>query len=118
MPSAFISYAPEDTEFVLALVERLRARGLDIRYDQVVLNVGDSLIRVISREIADGDFPIAVVSPASVVSEWCQTELALARHDGINERRVKVLPLRFPPAEPPASLRGRSWPRSGLRHPE
>jgi hypothetical protein len=34
--SAFISYAHEDQEFVLTLVERLQDQGLDIRYDQVV----------------------------------------------------------------------------------
>jgi predicted nucleotide-binding protein len=64
--SAFISYAHEDQEFMLALVEHLQGQGLDIRYDQVVLNIGDSLIQKISREIADGDFLVAVVSPDSV----------------------------------------------------
>jgi hypothetical protein len=64
MASAFISYAHDDQEFVLTLVERLNEEeGLDIRYDQVVLHIGDSLIRAISREIGEGDFLIAVVSP-------------------------------------------------------
>ena len=71
MSSAFISYAHTDQEFVLALIERLKDQGLDVRYDQVVLQVGDSLIRTLSREIAEGDFLIAVVSPDSVRSEWC-----------------------------------------------
>jgi hypothetical protein len=48
---------------MLALVEHLQGQGLDIRYDQVVLNIGDSLIQKISHEIADGDFLVAVVSP-------------------------------------------------------
>ncbi|TML04832.1 MAG: toll/interleukin-1 receptor domain-containing protein, partial [Actinobacteria bacterium] len=73
MPAAFISYAHEDQEFVLALIERLEAQGLNIRYDQVALHIGDSLIRAISQEITDGDFLIAVVSPESLRSEWCQT---------------------------------------------
>jgi predicted nucleotide-binding protein len=79
--SAFISYAREDQEFVLALVEPLRTQGLDIRYDQVVLQIGDSLIQKISREIADGDFLIAIVSPDSVRSGWCQRELSLDARD-------------------------------------
>ncbi|HZO95765.1 MAG TPA: toll/interleukin-1 receptor domain-containing protein [Gaiellaceae bacterium] len=68
MASAFISYAHEDQEFMLSLVEPLQAQGLDIRYDQVVLNVGDSLLQKIAGEIADGDFLIAIVSPDSVES--------------------------------------------------
>jgi hypothetical protein len=108
--SAFVSYAHEDQEFVLILVERLNEEeGLDIRYDQVVLHVGDSLIRAISREIAEGDFLIAVVSPSSVESEWCQTELALAKTQGINERRVKVLPVRLREVEMPAMLQDTFW---------
>src|SRR5687768_700584 len=58
--SAFISYSHEDHEFVLALVQALQRQGLEIRYDQVALHIGDSLILAISQEIADGDFLIAV----------------------------------------------------------
>jgi hypothetical protein len=109
VPSAFISYAHEDQEFVLALVQELEGQGLEIRYDQVVLRIGDSLIRAISEEIANGDFLIAVVSPDSVQSEWCQKELALAATQGINERRVKVLPVRFRGADMPAMLGDTYW---------
>jgi hypothetical protein len=44
VPSVFVSYAHEDQEFVLALIAELEAQGLDARYDQVLLGVGDSLI--------------------------------------------------------------------------
>jgi hypothetical protein len=107
--SAFISYAHEDQEFVLTLVERLQDQGLDIRYDQVVLNIGDSLIRTISREIVEGDFVVGIVSPDSLASEWCQTELALAMNQGIDERRVKVLPVKYRGAVMPPMLRGTYW---------
>jgi len=89
--SAFISYSHEDQEFVLVLVQHLQRQGLEIRYDQVALHIGDSLIRAVSHEIAEGDFLIAVVSPTSANSEWCQKELSLAMTQGIAERRVKVL---------------------------
>lgn len=102
MASAFISYAHEDQEFMLALVEHLQGQGLEIRYDQVVLNIGDSLIQKLSREIADGDFLVAIVSPDSVESGWCQRELSMAATQGINQHRVKVLPVKFRnPAMPP-----------------
>jgi TIR domain len=116
--SAFVSYAHEDREFVLALVERLQAQGLEIRYDGVVLEVGDSLIQVISREISEGDFLIAVVSPASVNSEWCQKELAIAATDGVEQRRVKVLPVRFQGAPMPPLLRDTYWADADVDDPE
>lgn len=103
-PSAFVSYAHEDREFVLALIEALKANGLDIRYDSVVLRIGDSLLRTLAREIADGDFLIAVVSPDSVESSWCQKELALAATQGIDAKRVKVLPVRYRGAQVPDML--------------
>jgi hypothetical protein len=102
--SAFISYAHEDQELMLELVEHLQAQGLDIRYDQVVLQIGDSLIQKIAGEIADGDFLIAIISPDSVESGWCQRELSLAATQGINEKRAKVLPVRFRGAQIPAML--------------
>lgn len=94
---------------MLALVEPLRAQGLEIRYDQVVLNVGDSLVQKLAGEIADGDFLIAIVSPDSVESEWCKRELSLAATQGINERRVKVLPVRFRSAAMPVMLQDTFW---------
>ncbi len=104
MASAFISYAHEDQELMLDLVEHLEEQGLDIRYDQVVLQIGDSLIEKISQEIADGDFLIAIVSPDSVESGWCQRELSLAATQGINQKRAKVLPVRYRGAAIPGML--------------
>jgi hypothetical protein len=104
MASAFVSYAHEDQELMLDLVEHLEAQGLDIRYDQVVLQIGDSLIQKISQEIVDGDFLIAIVSPDSVESGWCQRELSLAATQGIDQKRAKVLPVRFRGAEIPPML--------------
>ena len=109
MPSAFISYAHEDHEFVLALVGALQAEGLNIRYDRIALRVGDSLIDTIAREIHDGDFLIAVISPDSAQSTWCQRELALAETQGINQGRVKVLPVRFRQAAMPLLLGHAVW---------
>jgi hypothetical protein len=105
LPSAFVSYAHADQEFVLELVDHLRAQGLVISYDQVVLYVGDSLIERISQAISDGDFLIAIVSPDSVESSWCQRELNQATTEAIDEKRVKVLPVRFRGVDIPPKLK-------------
>jgi hypothetical protein len=45
-----------------------------------------------------------VISPDSIESEWCRKELALAMTQGINQRRVKVLPVKFRGAPMPPEL--------------
>jgi TIR domain len=82
--SAFVSYAHEDQEFVLALVDHLQAQGLNVRYDQIALHIGDSLIRAISREITEGDFLIAEAS----ADEHLPQEVAQAK--ATNGRSVLV----------------------------
>jgi hypothetical protein len=104
MATAFISYAHEDQELILALADHLAEEELDVEFDQIVLRIGDSLIARIADAITEDDFLIAVVSPDSVESEWCRKELALAMTQGINQRRPKVLPVRVRGAEMPPPL--------------
>jgi TIR domain len=117
-PSAFVSYAHDDEQFVIALIKHLLDQGLDVRYDRVALHIGESLTRAIAREVTNGDFLIAVVSPNSVQSEWCQTEVALAMNQGINQRRPKVLPVRFGGVEMPPMLQDTVWVDANLDNQE
>ena len=103
-PRVFISYSHRDQEFVFALVEQLKRRGIRVWIDHVELVVGDSLISRVSDAIADGDFLVGVISEHSVRSPWCQKELALAMARGINEKRVTVLPIRLGDVDMPNFL--------------
>jgi len=103
-PSAFISYSHEDADFAVPLHEGLQSRGINVWIDKYELLVGDSLAAKIGSAIVDNDFLIAIVSPASVDSPWCEKELAIAVTQGINNRTVKVLPLRLDRVDMPASI--------------
>lgn len=103
-PRVFISYSHQDQEFVIALVERLEARGIRVWIDYVELVIGDSLIKKIGNAIHEGDFVIGVVSQHSVTSPWCQKELEIATTRGINEKRVTVLPIRLGGVDMPSFL--------------
>lgn len=109
MPSVFISYAHDDQEFALALIKELQAKGINVRYDQVILYVGDSLIERLATEIVEGDFLVAIVSPDSVNSAWCRKELSIAQVHGIDQKRVKVLPVRYRRADMPPMLIDTFW---------
>ena len=108
-PRVFLSHAHEDKPLARAIADGLIARGVRVWLDEAEVRIGDSLIEQISAAIADGDFLIAIVSPDSLESSWCQRELALAAARGINEKRVIVLPVRYRGAEMPAALIDRLW---------
>lgn len=108
-PRAFISYSHRDQEFVLALVAELQAQDVRVWIDQVELDIGDSLIERISEAIAEEDFVVAVISPHSVESSWCKKELSLAVTEGINNKHVKVLPVRLGEVEMPPMLADLKW---------
>jgi len=104
VPRVFVSYSHGDGDFVQPLADRLRLKGLQVWIDNADLAAGDSLVERIGDAIRDGDFLVAVISPSSVESPWCQKELRLAATRGINESRVFVLPVRRGGAAMPSYL--------------
>jgi len=110
-PSIFISYAHEDAGLAHSFATALEAEGARVWLDQGELLIGDSLIERISEAIAEFDFVAALVSRASVQSNWCRKEIALAMSKQLRRgaRRVTVLPLRVGDVEMPPSLTDVKW---------
>src|SRR5690349_12401412 len=71
----FISYAHADTDSVLALAQAFDVH--DVWYDNR-LNVGQEWWNEIERQIAACHCFVAILSPESMASEYCQKELAVA----------------------------------------
>ena len=72
----FISHASEDKDgFVRQLAEALEAGGASVWYDELTLNVGDSLRREIDRGLANSRFGVVVLSESFFKKEWPQKEL-------------------------------------------
>jgi hypothetical protein len=110
-PSIFVSYAHEDAHLAQALAAALQDHGARVWIDRGELLVGDSLIERISEAIAEFDFVAALVSHASVESNWCRKEIALAASKQLQRdaRRVTVLPIRVGDVTMPPSLRDAMW---------
>lgn len=90
---AFVSHASEDKEtFVRPLVEALGRLGVSLWYDEVSLNLGDSLSGSIDRGIAKSQNGIVVVSPAFLQKNWPEAELRALMTRRI-EDRLKLLPV-------------------------
>lgn len=110
-PSIFVSYAHEDALLAQELALSMQEQGARVWIDQGELLVGDSLIDRISEAIAEFDFVAALVSPASVQSNWCRKEIALAMARQLQRglRPVTVLPVRVGDVEMPPLLRNVKW---------
>ena len=72
----FICHASEDKDdFVRPLAEALRARHIEVWYDEFSLRVGDGLRQAIDRGLVNSQFGIVVLSPAFFRKRWTQREL-------------------------------------------
>lgn len=72
----FLSHASEDKdEFARPLATALKAKGLNVWFDEFTLRVGDSLRRSIDRGLAGARFGIVLISPRFLEKEWPQKEL-------------------------------------------
>ncbi len=104
-PSVFISYAHEDKPLAQGIANALSDRGCTVWIDEGELKVGDSLINRIATAVLDAEFCLALISEASVDSDWCQKELSLAITNGLNREGSYVLPLRFGEVPMPAEIK-------------
>jgi hypothetical protein len=80
----FICHAGEDKEDVVRpLAHALRARDLEVWYDEFVLKIGDSLRRTIDKGLLACRFGVVVLSPYFFGKGWPNHEL-----DGLVTREV------------------------------
>lgn len=90
----FICHASEDKEsFVRPLAEALRAKHVEVWFDEFSLKLGDSIRRSIDKGLRQSRFGIVVLSLTFFEKNWPQYEL-----DGLVEREMKgndkiILPL-------------------------
>ena len=90
----FICHASEDKDaFVRPLAEALRARHIEVWYDEFSLTVGDSLRQAIDRGLLNSQFGIVVLSPAFFRKRWTQRELNGLVAREMHESRELVLPI-------------------------
>jgi hypothetical protein len=89
----FISYASEDkADVAQPLHDELKARGLQVWYDDATLRIGESIRRKVDRGLAESAFAVVIISPFYIGKQWTQYEL-----DGIIAKTVygkqRLLPI-------------------------
>ncbi len=90
----FISHAWEDkVAFVAPLVDELVSRGLKVWYDDLSLDVGDSLRESIDKGLRDSRFGVVILSRAFFSKQWPARELNGLVQKAMGEGRKVVLPV-------------------------
>ena len=109
MSSIFLSHSHSDKPLARKLAADLRAAGHVVWIDEAEIEIGDSLVEKIRDGIDQVDYVAALLSSASVESEWVKRELDLASNREIDEKRVVVLPLIVEKVDLPGFLKGKFY---------
>lgn len=109
MSSIFLSHSHENKSFARKLGSDLRKHGHIVWIDEAEILVGDSLIEKIRNGLDKVDYVVAILSKASVESEWVKRELDIAMNREIHEKRVVVLPILLEDMELPGFLKGKMY---------
>ena len=103
----FVSYSRRDADFVQRLAEELKSRGKDAWIDVDGIRDAERFPEALLRAIEASDAFLFVISPDSVISDYCEQEV---RHASELNKRIVPLALRAVPDEQiPEEIRLRSW---------
>lgn len=90
----FICHAFEDKQaFVRPLAEALRAKHIEVWYDEFTLELGDSIRRAIDRGLRQSRFGVVILSKAFFAKGWTQYELDALVERETSEREKIILPI-------------------------
>ncbi|MDH5652629.1 MAG: toll/interleukin-1 receptor domain-containing protein [Gammaproteobacteria bacterium] len=109
MSSIFLSHSHADKPLARRLAADLRAAGHSVWIDEAEIEIGDSLIGKIREGLDQVEYVAALISSASVNSEWVNKELEIASNREIDEKRVVVLPLLIEKVDLPGFLKGKFY---------
>ena len=90
----FISHASEDKDgFVRPLVEKMRAQGVLVWYDEYSLKIGESLTESIDRGIRECDYGVVVLSHNFFKKNWTNLEYNSLNTRDVSQRGGVILPI-------------------------
>jgi hypothetical protein len=104
---AFLSYAREDLLFVQRLTAALEARNRDVWVDLEDIAPSALWREEIRTGITEADAVVFVITPDSVASAICRTELDYAT--GHSKRLVPILARQTPQDDAPPTLTELNW---------
>lgn len=93
MSTIFISHASVDRPFALQLARSLEQLAHTVWIDAQCIRVGDLIPQQVAQAVEQADYLVAVLSPQSVISSWCQTEWNAKYWQELAQQQALVLPV-------------------------
>ncbi len=115
-PLVFLCHSHKDKEFVRQIAHDLLRLSVRVWFDEWELTSGDSLHGCIGKAIRSAAFVAVVLSPDSLKSRWCQSELQEALAIETRRGRKIVLPLLCKRVQPPVFLEDRLYTNFNVRY--
>jgi len=92
-PSVFLCHSHADKPFVRRIAKELDELNVDVWLDEWELELGDSLHDCIGSAIEASAYIAVTLSPSSIKSKWCRSELQAALAKEMMLNRKLVLPI-------------------------
>jgi hypothetical protein len=92
-PHVFLCHSHADKPFVRRIAKELDELNVDVWLDEWELEIGDSLHDCIGSAIEASAYIAVTLSPHSVKSKWCRSELQAALAKEMELNRKLVLPI-------------------------
>ena len=105
----FLSHSSKDKPFIRQLATDLKKNGVGVWLDEQKIAVGDSIVERVGQGLAESDYFILAMSNNSVSSPWVAKELNQALVSEIEQREVKILPLKLDSCEIPTLLKDKKY---------
>jgi hypothetical protein len=105
--TVFLSHASADKLIAQRLAIDLQQKGVQVWFDEVEIQPGDSIISKLESGLSESKFVLLLASKASLSSRWVQEELRAAQHEEIAGGTGRVVPIRVDLTPLPPFLRDR-----------
>lgn len=101
----FLSYNKADKDLARSLAAHLKLVGADVWFDEWEIRAGDSIPGKLNKGLAAFDTFVLLWSRSATRSDWVRSELETAIQRGVDDSKVRIIPIRVDRSEFPALLR-------------
>jgi hypothetical protein len=105
----FLSHSSKDKPFIRQLASDLKKNGVGVWLDEQNISVGDSIVERVGQGLAESDYFVLAMSHNSMNSPWVTKELNQALVSEIEQRDVKILPVKLENCQIPTLIKDKKY---------